>query len=41
MLIKFNLLDRAEKTLGTIPESTLRQVKEERDNNTHTHTHIP
>lgn len=50
MLIKFNLADRAEKTVGstgTRAENLLRQVKEERDNSTQTqsvhsqsHTHI-
>lgn len=42
MLIKFNSFDRAEKTVGstgTIQENLFRQVKEERDNTTHTHTH--
>lgn len=42
MLIKFNSFDRAEKTVGstgTIQENLLRQVKEERDNTTQTHTH--
>lgn len=41
MLIKFNSFDRAEKTVGstgTIQENLFRQVKEERDNTTHTHT---
>lgn len=42
MLIKFNSADRAEKTVGstgTILENLLRQVKEERDNTTQTHSH--
>lgn len=42
MLIRFNSFDRAEKTVesaGTIQENLFRQVKEERDNTTHTHTH--
>lgn len=41
MLIKFNSVDRAEKTVGntgTVPENLLRQVKEERDNTTQTHS---
>lgn len=41
MLIKFNSADRAEKTVGstgTILENLLRQVKEERDNTTQTHS---
>lgn len=41
MLIKFNSFDRAEKTVGstgTIQENLFRQVKEERDNTTYTHT---
>lgn len=42
MLIKFNSVDRAEKTVGntgTVLENLLRQVKEERDNTTQTHSH--
>lgn len=42
MLIKFNSFDRAEKTVGstgTVQENLLRQVKEERDNTTQTHSH--
>lgn len=41
MLIKFNSVDRAEKTVGstgTVLENLLRQVKEERDNTTQTHS---
>lgn len=41
MLIKFNSADRAEKTVGnagTVLENLLRQVKEERDNTTQTHS---
>lgn len=41
MLIKFNSFDRAEKTVGsagTVQENLLRQVKEERDNTTQTHS---
>lgn len=42
MLIKFNSFDRAEKTVGstgTVQENLLRQVKEERDNTTQTHSY--
>ncbi len=41
MLIKFNSVDRTEKTVGsagTVLENLLRQVKEERDNTTQTHS---
>lgn len=41
MLIKFSSVDRTEKTVGstgTVLENLLRQVKEERDNTTQTHS---